>query len=142
MTRGRSVYKFTALRAVQRDTILTAKAATGTGSSINASDFRNAVCEISTASSGSMTLKCQGSIGPTPADFTAAASSTNPWVYLQVVDLQNGTAANGATGVVYTGTDGVYLVEVNVNSVDWFTWTVTAYSAGNVTVKSIMTDNQ
>lgn len=129
-------------RQVQKDiSILAAKAATGIGNNIFVSDFRNCVVSIATASNASLTVKCQGAIGSTCPDFSSSQSATNMWDYVQMVDLQNGTPINGDTGFVVTGTDDFRQFEVNINSLDWMNFVVTARSAGSVTINMTETDN-
>lgn len=59
-----------------------------------------------------------------------------------MVDLQNGAAVDGDTGFVVTGTDDFRQFEINVNSLDYICFRVTARSAGSVTVSCVVTDNQ
>lgn len=118
-----------------------AKATTGIGNVLDVRDFRNCVVSIATASSANMTIKCQGAIGDTNPTFTSAASATNAWDYVQIVDLQNGSAVDGDTGVVLTGTDDCRQFEINVNSLDYVTFNVTALAAGSVTIKAVVTDD-
>lgn len=122
-------------------TVMSAKAATGIGNVLYCSDFRNAIVTISTTGSANMTIKCQGSIGQNSPTFTSAASPTNQWDYVQMVDLQDGNPVNGDTGVVLTGTDDTRTFEVNTNALDYITFNVTARSAGSVTITAILTDN-
>lgn len=132
-----------------------AQAALGTSSYVlDVSDFRDVVLSFATASSGSMTIKVLGALAVIGSDnaagqgvyvapnFSAVASQSNAWTYLQSVNLDTGVAINGSTGIVYAGTDSVKLVEVNTNAVDFLTVAVTNYSAGNVTVKCAAVTNQ
>lgn len=135
------------MRSVQRYIILDAKAATGIGRIIDVRDFRNCVVKIGTASSANLTCKAQGYVcsAATPdtiPDFAAAQTVANNWDYIQMVDLQNGAAVDGDTGFVVTGTDDFRQFEINVNSLDYICFRVTARSAGSVTVSCVVTDNQ
>lgn len=122
-------------------TIMSAKAATGIGNTIYCSDFRNAIVTIATTGSANMTIKCQGAIGNTAPTFSSASSVTNPWDYVQMVDLQDGNFLAGDTGMVLTGTDDVRQFEVNINALDYINFNVTARAAGSVTITIILTDN-
>ena len=82
-----------------------------------------------------MTVKFQGSIQITQPDFSSAQSVSNHWDYIQGIDLEDGSALDGDTGFVVAGTDDFKIYEVNVNGLRWFDATVTARSAGSVTVK-------
>lgn len=114
--------------------MLSAAAATGTGLAMDVAAFRHLMLEINTANSANFTLKVQGSLATTKPDFTASSTPTNPWTYLQVIDLADQSTVNGATGISSAGTDISRQVEVNVNGQRWLNVIVTAYSAGNITV--------
>jgi hypothetical protein len=123
------------MRILQNATrMLNAAAATGTGIVMDIGDFRNFVIGISTSGNANFTLKVQGSIQTLAPDFTSAASPTNMWTYIQSIDLADQSTVAGATGIVATGTDLNRTLEVNVNLLRWVTVTVTAYSAGAITV--------
>lgn len=129
-------------RTSQEYTIFSAQAATGTGKSIFVEDFRNASLSFGTATSANLTVKFQGSIQDTAPDFTAAQSVSNQWDYIEIVDLQSGAAIDGDTGVAVAGTDDFRLFEANINGLKWINATVTARSAGSVTIKARLFDNQ
>ncbi len=65
----------------------------------------------------------------TPPDFAAAQTVTNNWDYIQMIDLNSGSSVVGDTGMVCTGTDDFRLFEVNINSLDYINFNVTARSA-------------
>lgn len=123
------------MRDFKTYTILSAKAATGVGRSINVKDFRHCVLSFDTADSGSGTTKIQGSILEAAPDFTAAQTAANQWDYVQIKDLEDGSSVDGDTGVVVAGTDDHRQFEVNINGLTWLTANVTAYAAGSITVK-------
>lgn len=116
-------------------TILNAKAATGVGNYIDVADWRHLVIQLATANSANLTVKCQGSIEDTSPDFSAAQSATNMWDYIEMIDMQSGSAIDGDTGISPAGTDDFRLFEVNTNGLKWLSFRVTARSAGSVTVK-------
>lgn len=129
-------------RTKTRATLLDAQATTGTGKSILVSDFKNLILEISTASSANLTVKIQGSIADTAPTFSSAASVTNPWTYIASYDLENpGSIIPGSTGIIFTGTDAVYNIMPNIDGLNYICVTVTARSAGSVTVKLLGFDN-
>lgn len=116
-------------------TILSAKAATGTGAAINVEQYQHCVVAFDTASSANATTKIQGSIYDTSPDFSAAQSATNQWDYVACKDLQDESSVPGDTGLVVAGTDDHRQLEVNINGLKWLCATVTARSAGSVTLK-------
>lgn len=105
-----------------------------TGLAMDIAAFKTMVLEIDTANSANFTLKVQGSLATVKPDFTAASTPANPWTYLQAIDLADQSVVNGATGIVATGTDIHRQLEVNTNGQKWVCVTITAISAGNVTV--------
>lgn len=122
--------------------IFSAKAATGDSATIDVKSFRNAVFSLGTASSAQMTLKVKGGIGDSAPDFSAAASATNRWAFVDLALSNDGGAiTDGDTGIVFTGTDGVRIFEVNTNGIDWVALSVTAYTAGSVTADLVITEN-
>ena len=122
--------------------IFSAQAATGSSNFINVTDFRNAVISLGTASSANMTIKVQGGIGETCPAFASAQSATNRWNYIDIAPLDAaGVVTDGDTGLVFSGTDGNYLFEVNANGLNWLCLTVTARSAGSVTADLTLTAN-
>lgn len=121
-------------------TVMSGKTDTGIGTPFNMGDYRHVVVLLSSASSANFTVKAVGTIvdGSTklqPPDFTAAQSASAPYEFIQMVDLQNGSAINGDTGVAFAGTDDVRMFEINVNGMKWLNFRITAISAGSVTVK-------
>lgn len=116
------------------------------------SDWRNVILSVETSSSLSATFKIAGSLGipvttasgkyseDTP-NFGATQSASNPYSFLQIINLDTAAAVNGATGVTSAGTDLHNTYEVNTNAVKYMTLVLTAWTAGTITVKAIMTDN-
>lgn len=129
------------MRTVKREIVLNAKATTWVWTTLDVSNYRNVVVKIWTASSANLTVKCQWAVWAEPPDFSAAQSVANNWDYVQMVDLQDGSAINWDTWFVATWTDDFRLLEVNTNSLNYLTFNVTARSAWSVTVEVTLTDN-
>lgn len=123
-------------------TILNAKAATGAGLTIPCGDYTHAIISFNTASSANMTVKFAGSIAETAPNFAAAQSVSNPFDYIQIKDLQNGSSIDGDTGVALAGTDDQRMFEMNINALQYLTAIVTAYAAGSITVTVRLYNNQ
>lgn len=114
-------------------------------------DFRNVILSVFTSGSANFTMKMAGSLGKLKSDVIAPATDTpnfggtisksNPYQYVQIIDLDTAGATNGATGVTSAGTDIQKQYEINVNALKYFCPVLTAWSAGVLTVKALLTDN-
>ena len=125
-------------------TILNTKAATGAGVAIQCEDYRHAIFFFATdgGSDAALTVKFQGSLGKgrtnenmeiAPA-FGSAASLTNMWDYIEVIDLVDGSAIDGDTGVAVATVDDYRMLEANINGLKYINARVTARTEGEVTV--------
>lgn len=81
-------------------------------------------------------IRVKGSIAQDAPDFSAAQSETNQWGYVMVKDLNDGTTINGDVGLVYSGTGGTSLVEINTNGLKHYVVELDNYTSGNATVYS------
>ena len=125
-------------------TILDAKAVAGAGIAIPCEDFRHAIFFVATdgGSDAALTLKFQGSIGKdigvvnrdTAPAFASAASVTNMWDYIEVIDLESGAAIDGDTGISVATADDYRQLEANINGLKFLCARVTARTEGEVTV--------
>lgn len=125
------------MRDSKEYTILDAAAATSTGKAVDIQDFKHAVFSFATdgGADAALTVKFQGSIADDCPDFSAAQAVDNQWDYIEVVDLEDGTAIDGDTGVAVATADDYRLLEANINGLKWICATVTARTEGEVTVK-------
>lgn len=114
-------------------------------------DWRNVILSVESSGSLNATFKIAGSLGKLSSDVTPPASDTpnfggtqsktNPYTFLQIINLDTAAAVNGATGVTSAGTDLHNQYEINVNAQKYVTLVCTAWSAGTITVKALLTDN-
>jgi len=118
---------------------------------LSVKDYRNIILSVMTTGSANFTAKIAGSLGKLKADttnhgdtpnFGATISPTNPYSYIQLINLDTAAAINGATGITTAGTDLANTYEVNVNSLKYLTLVPTAWSAGAITIKALLTDNE
>ena len=125
------------MRDTKEYTILDAAAAASTGKAISVEDFKNCVFSFATDGGGdaALTVKFQGSVADDCPDFSAAQAVDNHWDYVEVVDLEDGSAIDGDTGVAVATADDYRLLEANINGLKWICATVTARTGGEVTVK-------
>lgn len=114
-------------------------------------DYMNCMLQVMTSGSFSATVKVAGSFGKLSSDVTihgdtpnfgATISKSNPYSFLQFINLDTAAAINGATGIVSAGTDLQNSYEVNVNGLKYLTVVPTAWTAGTITIKAVLLDNE
>lgn len=109
------------------------------------SDFMNAVISLHTTASLNATIKVAGSIGKTNGNspnFGATQSPSNPYTFINIVNLEDNATVEGDTGVASAGTDLNATYEININGLKYLTVFPTAWTAGAITVKLQVFDNQ
>ena len=108
--------------------------AASTGQSYFVADMKHILLTLASASSANFTIKFQGSQSDTAPDFSSARSVTNRWEYINFRDYQDNSSIAGDTGVTFAGTDDVRMFEINTNGLKWVCATITARSAGAITL--------
>jgi len=117
-------------------TFMLEKADTGYGLTMCVKDYDEITFTVNTSDSTNATIKCQQGQGEyTPPSFDAAASKTNRWSYVQIIEMNAMDFLNGDDGIALTGTDINKTYKVNTAGVDWLNFHVSAYVAGKITVK-------
>jgi len=131
------------LRTTANYTILDAKWATWVWLTVLAEDFTNVVYSFATDGGwdAALTVKFQGSIQDTAPTFSAVQSVTNHWDYIEVIDLQSGSAIDWDTWVAVATADDYRIFEANINALRWINISVTARTAWEVTVKARLYSN-
>ena len=123
---------------------------TSVSSGVRISDYRN--CILSIIGSGSANLKVfvKGAVSTKGAEYndvptfdvlSSARGENSNWDFIEVVDLEDGTAIDGDDGINLSG-NVIRLVEVNINSLDWLAVHATGIVAGTVSVVGVFTTNQ
>jgi len=97
-------------------------------------DYETVVCSVDWDQTATATLKFVGSLAEEAPNFTALASSTNQFDYLQVVDLEDGSPIDGDTGISVAGGTDHRMVEFNTNGLNWAT-VLLDRTTGTTTVK-------
>jgi hypothetical protein len=123
-------------------TILAAKAANGIGSTADVRDYKNIILTVHTPTSTTLTIKFAVSNSLKAPDFSAAASETNMYDYVQISPINSQLTADklaGSTGIAISGAQVLKMYEVNSingsNSIFWLCPIVSGYSAGSATVE-------
>jgi hypothetical protein len=124
----------TAIRQIREEVaVFSAKAATGWSPKVDTSQLRHVTFYFSTQDSANLTLKIAQSDQDDVA-FGTAQGPTNRWDYVKVKDLEDDAGIDGDTGIVVTGTDAFYRLEINSNYAKWTAFQVSARSAGSVNI--------
>lgn len=114
-------------------------------------DFTHAELQFGTTNSGSMTVKMAGSFGIPRAsqsgyldlpNFGATVAPSNPYAFLQMINVDDNVAVDGTTGIVLAGTDVNKNYEVNINAVKYICPILTAWTAGKITARLTLYSNQ
>lgn len=115
--------------------LLAALAVNGNSVAVNMAAFRHIEFEVVQAGFTG-TLKFVGSNADAAPDFSAAASGTNPWTFIQTIDQIDSSTIAGGTGIPSTTVSSVRNLEANVNGFKWVGVIASSVSAGSVSVKA------
>lgn len=116
----------------------------------NVASYRNICFAVVGANSPTATVKFYGAFAKSaaaadldyPPDTGVSASKTNIYAPVAFCNLNDGSIVDGDTGIAFTGTAGIYLVEINTNALAHVAVEVSGYSAGDVTVVMFEADNE
>ena len=105
-------------------------------------DYKNLKLELFKAwANSTMTVKVYQSDSDARPNLWAAASATNKYTTVQVVDSKTGTAVNGDTGIAITA-DGIDIYSVNVDWAKWIGLVCTAFTKWTVDTTVTMYNDQ
>jgi hypothetical protein len=105
------------------------------------SDYRDMLLFAGTTGTATLTVKVAGSIGKNNGDapnFGGTVSPSNPYTFVQIINLDTAAAVNGATGIAVAGTDIANTYEVNLNGLKYLTVVPTAFTQGAITIKAML----
>jgi len=106
-------------------------------------DFRNSNINFASDNSANLTAKLVASDSETCPDFAQSQSPSNSYEFIAMVDLEDSTNnVVGDTGIILAGTDASRGMEANVNGKRWMSAILTAWSAGDMTIRIRLFDNQ
>ncbi len=103
-------------------------------------DYRDIILQVSTGNTATLTFKVaisQGDANGDAPNWGAAAGTSQPYTFAQIINLATAVAVDGATGIAASGTDLMNNYEVNMNGVKYLTLIPTAFTQGNITVKAL-----
>lgn len=123
-------------------TVFSARLTTGFGAEVDVSQFQNIGVVVIGGALVAGTLKCQGSFfNVEDIDFSAAVGASNPWDYVGMYDLEDGSFIDGDTGIALAA-DDVKQYTVNTDALRSLNFHLSAISGGPVTVLVYATNNQ
>lgn len=124
----------------QPKTLFNAQATAGVSPEVLSADFRHIVLHFRSSAAVTATVKIRGSI-QADCNLSAAASSTNRWVYLASTDLEAaGSAVAGNTGFTATVASLDKMVELETNAVYKIAAEIVSTN-GAITCEAYMRDN-
>lgn len=112
--------------------------------------YRNAIFQVGTSGTATLTLKAAGSLGipgnPQTArrrfpNIGATIAPANPYSFIQLIPLDTQVALAGATGIALSGADVNNEYEANVNALNYLTLIPTSWTQGAITVEMLLTTN-
>ena len=108
----------------------------GLGQALDVSDYKTVVFYFASDGGGdaAYTVSVRGSIEDDAPDFHLAASASNRWSAVELIDLEGNDAIEGDTGIALATADDYRLIEVNVNALKWVCPIVVAGTAGELTM--------
>lgn len=120
---------------------------------VGVGDYRHVVIEVIGSSSFDGTVKFMGGVRrrdtDTPLRFSDGVNQAapegqaqDPWMFVDVNDLQDGASIDGDTGVSSGLSGTVRYFEVNTNVIDDFAVFVTERTAGSVTIVALLSTNE
>jgi len=111
--------------------IFDAAAANGASVPVLVADLDDIVASLNTTGTFTGTIKFVGSNQLEAPDFDTSRSESNQWEYLRAVDLEDGAAIEGDTGIALAADDNRE-IEINVNSVRWVGAIISGYTQGQM----------
>jgi len=98
-------------------------------------DFKNVYFTVIAAASANATVKFYASDSEARPDLGAAASATNIFSPIEVINADTGAAIDGVTGIAWAGaTDGITRYQANSSGARWIGAIMTARAAGTVSI--------
>lgn len=113
-------------------------------------DYRNIILQFGTSGTSTLTVKVAGSLGKPSSstvfdnvmpNFGATVSPSNPYSFLQIINLDTAATVNGATGIAASGADINNMYEVNINAMTYFTLVPTAWTQGAINAVLLVANN-
>ena len=114
-------------------TLIDAKGVDTVSSPMLVDDFDTIIIQYSAwGATTTATTKVLGSISDTSPTFSSAASATNHYDNLDIIDMEDGASIDGDTGIVSAAAE-FRNFEVNVSGIKWIALNLD-WTAGTVTI--------
>ena len=106
-------------------------------------DFRNCILAFSSDGWGdaAYTIKVVWSIQQDVPDWWAPKTDTNQYDFIEMIDLEDWSAVDWDDWFVLATADDTRQFEVNINALRWISVIATAWTAGEVTVNCLLSNN-
>lgn len=130
------------MRSSQIYQIFSGQNANGIGDDVYCRDHRTANLHLNTTGGTNFTIKVQVSQQESLPDFSAPATATNQWSYAQLINLTDGSAVNGNTGLPLSSDVAGNQYEINTNGQVWMNAIISSYVAGVANLSITLFDNQ
>jgi len=114
--------------------IINGLTATGASQAIECRDFDEVVFTVIGEGLADGLIKFQACSVDSFPDFSAAASTSNIWDYVQTLNQNNGAAINGDTGLSFSGTAAIEQIKWNVAGASYVGVKIDTYNSGTFTV--------
>jgi len=101
---------------------------------VNVKDFIHILVAINTSDSAALNIKCVGTLNDEDINFSDASDKDNPWAYIQMKKLDDGSSVNGSTGLTLNGTDINEIYEINVNALSQLSFNLSSVTAGKMRI--------
>ena len=102
------------------------------------SDFRHAEFSLFTTGTATLNMRTAGSLGKLDGEspnFAATQGPTNPYAFVEVIDLEDEALVVGDTGIALVAADAAAQYEVNINGLKYLTFWPATWSQGAITLK-------
>ena len=114
--------------------VFSAQGGDGAGTAMNVDAFDELIVQIGTVDNADATMKHYGSVSATEPTWGSAASDTNMYTGVRLINLNDNSSVIGETGEAFGGVDVVKHYKINVSGMRWYNAIISSFVAGKMTV--------